>query len=75
MVDDIMNEEKYFLSSYGVWLNIISKKTTDDDETLYLVDFDGDECYLIIGDSEYEYAELRKALFDEDKAKKVFEMI
>ena len=70
-----MNEKKYFLSSYGVWLNIISKKTTDDNEILYLVDFDGDECYLIVGYGEYEYAELRKALFDEDKAKKVFEMI
>ena len=70
-----MNKEKYFLSSYDVWLNIIGKKTTDDDETLCLVDFDGDECYLIIGDGEYEYAELRKALFNEDKAKKVFEMI
>lgn len=70
-----MNKEKYFLSSYGVWLNIISKKTTDDDEILYLVDFDGDECYLIIGDGEYEHAELRKALFNENKAKKIFEML
>lgn len=66
---------KYFLNSYGVWLDIIDKKTTDDSEVLYLLDFDGDECYLIIGDGECEYAELRRPLFDKSKAEKVFGMI
>ena len=49
---------------------------SDDDyiETLYLCKWVDDECYLIIGDGLYEYAELKMNLFDDKKAKAVFDL-
>lgn len=43
-------------------------------ETLYLCKWTDDECYLIIGDGLYEYAELKMNLFDDKKAKAVFDL-
>ena len=66
---------KYGLYSYGVWLDILDKKCSNDNELLYLLDFDGDERYLIIGNGDAEYAELHKAYFSEKQAKEVFKMM
>lgn len=66
---------KYVLNSYGVWLDILDEKCSDKNELLYLLDFDSNECYLIIGSGNYEYAELSKAYFSEEQAKEVFKMM
>ncbi len=66
---------KYVSSTYGVWMDILDEKVTSDNELVYLLDFEGDECYLIVGGGEYEHAELSKSLFCEDMAREVFRML
>ena len=67
--------EEYYSYTYRTMLDVIDKKVTDDNEMLYLLEFEGDECYLIIGGGDCEYAELKMSLFDKKKAQKVFDLL
>lgn len=44
-------------------------------EHLYLCKWKDNGCYLIIGGGFYEYAELSMSLFNDKKAKQIFELI
>lgn len=66
---------KYGLNSCSVWLDILDEKCSDKNELLYLLDFNDNECYLIVGNGDCEYVKLSKRYFSEEQAKEVFKMM